>query len=66
MKKSIKDLIEGEKAIISSCEDRKLLENGFVEGTPIEVYKKIYGITCVYIRGAIVAARDKEYEKVNI
>jgi len=66
MTKSIKDLIEGEKAIIFSCDDRCLLENGFVEGTPIEIYKKISGMTCVYLRGAIIAARDKEYEKVLI
>lgn len=66
MKKSIKDLVEGDKATVLSCEDLRFMEEGFVEGTQIEVYKKFPGITCVYLRGAIIAARDKDYEKILV
>jgi hypothetical protein len=40
MKRYLTDLIEGEKATILSCEHIRFLEDGFVEGTPIEIYKK--------------------------
>lgn len=64
--RNIGDLIEGEKAIIKDCVNYRLLEHGFVPGTQIEIYKKVNGITSVYLRGAIIACRDSEAKEVYI
>ncbi|PJE81211.1 hypothetical protein COU58_03930 [Candidatus Pacearchaeota archaeon CG10_big_fil_rev_8_21_14_0_10_32_42] len=66
MEKSIVDLLEGEKAIVLKCNCEKLLQHGFVPGTYIKIYKKISGVTSVFLRGAIIACRDEDYKNITI
>ncbi|MBS3085002.1 ferrous iron transport protein A [Candidatus Pacearchaeota archaeon] len=66
MSKSISDLTEGESTVITSCNNLRLLEHGFVPKTSITVYKKFLGLTCVSLRGAIIACRDKDYQEVSV
>ena len=66
MSKTIIDLIEGEKAIVVDCGNWRLLEHGFIPGTKVVIYKKFFGLTSVYLRGAVIACRNKDYEKVTV
>lgn len=61
----IHDLKEGDHAIVRDCDHHRLLEYGFVEGTHVQVYKKLDGITCISARGAIIASRDSEWAQVK-
>ena len=66
MFRCITDLVEGESGLVINCENSRLLEHGFVPGTFVKVYKKVSETTSVYLRGAIIAARDKNYELVFV
>lgn len=66
MNKNITDLLEGEVAVVSDCTCHRLLEHGFVPGTRIIIYKKFSEITSVYLRGAVIAARNNDYQKVTV
>ncbi|MCR4327192.1 MAG: FeoA domain-containing protein [Nanoarchaeota archaeon] len=64
--KKIVDLVEGEEGVVESCENYRFLEQGFIPGTYIKMYKKLSGVISVCIRGTIIAARNKDYEKIFI
>lgn len=63
---NITDLLEGDYAIIKDCDHYRLLEHGFTNGTKINIYKKINGVTCVYLRGAVIGVRDEELKDVFV
>jgi len=64
--RNITNLIEGESATIADCDCLRLLEHGFVPGTNVTVYKKLFDLTSVYLRGAIISYRDEDYRKVTL
>ncbi|HIH32237.1 TPA: hypothetical protein HA235_06015 [Candidatus Woesearchaeota archaeon] len=62
----ITGLLEGDIALVEECQNRRLMEHGFVRDTPIQIYKKLPGITCVQVRGAIIACRDYDLAKITV
>jgi Fe2+ transport system protein FeoA len=63
---SIDKMIENESYIITNCDDMRLLENGFIPGTEIQIYRIVYGIISIAIRGTIIALRKEEYDKILV
>jgi len=63
---NIDEIKEGKTVVITKCDDLRLLENGFVPGTKLQIYRKVYGIISVTIRGTIIALRKDEYEKITV
>jgi Fe2+ transport system protein FeoA len=63
---NITNLLEGEYATIDSCDNKRLMEHGFVKGTPIQIYKKLPNITCIYVRGAIIACRNYDLTDIGL
>jgi Fe2+ transport system protein FeoA len=63
---NITELLEGENAIIDSCNHRRLMEQGFTDNTPVHIYMKLPSMTCVYIRGTIIACRNKDLEDISV
>jgi Fe2+ transport system protein FeoA len=53
-------------ATITNCDDIRLLENGFIPGTQIQIYRKVYGIISIAVRGTIIALRKEEYDKIIV
>ena len=62
----ITELVEGEYARVESCDNRRLMEHGLVPDTPVQIYKKISGMTCIAVRGAIIACRDYDLGKITV
>lgn len=62
----INQMIEAESYVITNCDDMRLLENGFIPGTEIYIYRQVYGIISVAIRGTIIALRKEEYNKISV
>jgi len=65
-KVSINDLKKGETAVITKCDNRRLLEHGFTPGTHILIYSKIPFMTCVGIRGTVLVCRKTDCAKVEV
>ena len=63
---SIDELKVNEAGVIIDCTDFRLMEHGFVKGTPFYIYKKIYGMTCIHIRGAIIAFRNNMCRQILV
>lgn len=63
---SIDKLKIDEEGVITNCNNSLLMDHGFVKGTPFKVYAKASDITCIYIRGAILACRDSNCDCINV
>lgn len=63
---NITELLEGEHAIIDNCDHKRLSEYGLVKDTHILIYKKFSNMTCIYIRGAIIACRNDDLEDITV
>jgi Fe2+ transport system protein FeoA len=62
----IDEMKEADVAVIIDCDDSRLLENGFIPGTKIQLYRKVYGIISIAVRGTIIALRKDEYDKIIV
>lgn len=62
----LEELLEGERAMIKNCANSRLLEYGFTPGTQIQIYRKVKGITAIYLRNTVIACRDNDIKKVYV
>lgn len=60
----IVEMKEGDKGIITYCDDKNLIINGLVKDTYFEIYKHISGVTCIALRGTVIAFRNSDIENV--
>lgn len=59
-------LVEGEKARIINCNNYRLMEYGFIENTPLTIYRKVNGVTAIYLKRTIIACRNSDLKDVYI
>jgi Fe2+ transport system protein FeoA len=64
---NITELKIGETAIVSKCDNLRLMEHGFTVGTQVSVYNKVsQHITCINIRGTVLACRNYECQEIEV
>ena len=63
---SINDLKLGDTAIISKCDTHRLIEHGFTVGTQVTIYSKTSHITCINLRGTILACRKSDCAGIEV
>lgn len=63
---NITELLEGEYGVVDSCSQRRLLEHGLVPDTKIYIYKKYSDMTCICVRGAVIACRNNDLKDITV